>query len=527
VSYRAPLIALVLAGDRSKDDTLREAQLRLDEADQMIGDAQELLAERDPATVATLTLREALYVALQNNLDIRVEQFGPELADADVQSAEGAFDAELYFSFTHAENTDPQTTRGSLQTAGANVVYEQNQTIDAGVKGKVASGMTYDISNNQERSKGDLVESAGIAREYSVEQRLALTQPLLKNFGILVNTADIRIARANRQVASYEFSRRSQETLTAVHDAYWNVVSSRENLNVAIESLRVARDLLRQNMIRLDVGTMAPLEVLQAETGVAIRQEALITSRQQLRDAEDELKRLLNLPETVEAWNRTILPIEALAPKQTAVDSDTAVRTALAQRPEVRVEQLNLENRGVDRLVARNQLLPTLDATFEYGLRGVNPERGAAYDQSVSGTTDNYLIRTDFAYPVGNRQARGAYQRAQLEEEQQTFTLADTELRVAQEARQAVRAVDTDWQRIGVTKLASRLASEQLDAEKKKLEVGVSTSFDVLQFEEDLTDARRNEVGAQIDYLQSLAQYDLAVGRTLEVHGITIDEVRE
>ncbi len=497
---------------------------RLADADRLIAAARTLLADEDPDRVATLTLRECLYVTLHNNLDIAVQQLEPDLADADLLAAQGTFDPELFLNYTQTQRSDPQSTRGRLQTAGAQSVDEQQVILEGGVRGTVASGAEYELVGNRTRTAGSLNSSAGIGSEWGVDGRATITQPLLRNFGIAVNTAPIAIARRRRTISEAEFDQQVQQTITAVHDAYWEVVRARENLRVAIDSLRVARDLLRQNQIRLEVGTMAPLEVLQAETGVATRTEALIVVRQAVRDAEDELKRLMNLPDSPEAWKIAIRPSDSPSATAPDVETDGAVQTALADRPELRAARLELANADVNLLVARNQLLPDLKGTAEYGVRGTNRDLNDAFDQAGRTHTENWRLAGDFSYPIGNRDARGRYRRSGLERQQQALRIDGLELEITAAVRSAVRAVETAWQRIGVTELASHLAQQQLEAEQKKLEVGVSTSFDVLEFEQDLTEAKSNEIAARIDYQQAQAQLDLAIGHALVAYDIAIDK---
>lgn len=497
---------------------------RIAEADRLIEDARGLLRDTDPARVATMTLRECLYVTLHNSLDIAIQQLEPDMADADVQAAQGAFDPELFANFTQTQSSTPQSTRAALSAGGAQSIDQEQTILEGGVRGTVASGLEYEFFGNRTGTNSTLNSAAGISSEYEVEGRATFTQPVLRDFGIAVNTAPIQIARRRRSISEADFVRQTQQTITDVHNAYWEVVRTRENLRVTIDSLRVARDLLRQNQIRLEVGTMAPLEVLQAETGVATRTEALIVARQAVHDAEDELKRLMNLPDSTDAWKLGIRPQDAPTASAPNVHVDALVSSALAERPDLRAARLELDNADVDVMVAHNQMLPDLRVTGEYGTRGIDSDVHEAFDQAGRTHKENWRLAADFSYPVFNRDARGKYRRAGLARRQQALSIEDLELDITAEVRGAARAVETAWQRIGVTDLASRLATKQLEAEQKKLEVGVSTSFDVLEFEQDLTEAKSNKIAAQIDYQQALAQLDLAVSRTLATHDIAIDQ---
>ena len=500
---------------------------RLAEAERLMTEARDLLAESDPARVAALTLRESLFFALHHNLDVAVQGFEPEAADADVLTEEGAFDPELFGTYTQTQRSDPQTTRGALATGGAASIDEEQVTLDGGVRGTIATGAEYELSGARTRTASSLNSAAGIGSEFDVESTARITQPFLRNFGIAVNTAPIRIAQRQRSIAEAEFARQVMQTLTEVHDAYWEVVRTRENLRVAIDSLHVAGDLLRQNQIRLDVGTMAPLEVLQAETGVAAREETLIVARQAVQDASDALLRLMNLPKTLAAWDHLVLPKDAPAGEAPTHDMGAAVTEALRMRPELEAAQLEQENAAINLMVARNQMLPDVSGTAEYGVTGINKDLDKAFDQAGRTHTENWLLQADARYPVLNRAARGAHRRAEVEHAQQALRVTSLELQVTTEVRAAARAVETGWKRIAVTELARRLAAEQLAAEQKKLEVGVSTSFDVLEKEQDLSEAKSNEIAARINYHLAHAALDLATGQTLATHNVTIDAVRE
>jgi outer membrane protein TolC len=498
--------------------------------------------EQTPAPVEkeiALSLHDVVRKALEANLDIAVERYNPDIRDAELLSAQGEFDPTITIDYSYSEEEVPQTTREGL-ASGAGTTDTLTKDLSLTLGGKLMSGTEYEAFFDREQSQftqkdtfidpdplvlGD--EFIGDVRnpsEYNLDLTFSLTQPLLKDFGYDANLADIRIARTQKGMSIEDFRKRVMDVIAEAQSAYWDLVATIENLRVTERSLEVAQDLLEENRIRLEVGTMAQLEVLQAETGVAQREEEVIVSRALIKDAEDNLKRILNLPKDTEEWKTRIVPTDQPVIVETEADLLSLLEAALEKRPDYKRSLMQIETDAINERFARNQLLPSVDLTGEYQFRAVNSELHSAFDDIERGTSPSWLLGVTAEYPIGNRTAKGDYSKARLEKMQSVKEAENLRLAIIVDVKRAVRGIETSLKLIEATRKGAELARESLSAERKKLEVGVTTSHDVLEFESELTDAERREIVANIGYRKALINLAVAVGTILEENNIVIEE---
>lgn len=499
-----------------------------------------ITSEAEPQEkVIMLSLREAVAMALEGNLDIVIERYNPDIRDAELLSARGVFDPTVRLDYFYSDEEIPQTTREGLATNAAKTETVRKD-LSLTFEGKVPSGTEYELFFAREQSQftqrdtfidpdplvpGD--EFVGDVRnpaEYNLDLTFRLTQPLLKDFGLDANLAEIRIASSEKYMSIEDFRKQTIDIIAEVEASYWNIVAAIENLKVTERSLELAESLLRENRIRLEVGAMAPLEVLQAETGVAQREEEVIVARSLVKNAEDNLKRLLNLPRDTDEWKVSLVPTDEPVLVDKEIDLRTQLELAFEKRPDYKRSLMQIETGMINEKFARNQLLPTVDLTGEYQFRAVDAEFHQAFDDIERGTSPSWLLGVTAEYPLGNRTAKGDFTKARLQRIQSEVEADNLRLGIIVEVRRAIRGIETSLKLIEATRKGTELALESLEAERKKLEVGVSTSHDVLEFEEDLTDARRREIVARIGYRQALVNLAVATGTLLEEKNIVIDE---
>ncbi|HET9767458.1 MAG TPA: TolC family protein, partial [Thermoanaerobaculia bacterium] len=308
-------------------------------------------------------------------------------------------------------------------------------------------------------------------------------------------------------------------------------------VEVTEESLRLAQDLHRMNKVRVDVGTLAPLELVQSEVGIATREESIILAQFRRDNAEDALRQLLHFEEG-ELWNLPIVPTTPAQLPTPQIDLDAAIATAMKERPELRNQELQVDLRALDAAYFRNQMLPRLDLTARYGYNGIggtirNPttgeiiESGGASDairQVRDRDFDGWRLTLDFAYPLQNRSARAAKAIADVNLEQGKTQLEQLQETVRTEVRRAVRSVRTATQEIQSATASVRLAEQNVDAERKRYENGLSTSFQVLQIQEDLTEARSRLVASVAGYRRALAEYYRSIGQLLDAEGVELED---
>jgi outer membrane protein TolC len=484
--------------------------------------------------VIALGINDAVARALEANLDIVVERYNKDIREAELLSAEGIFDPTIRLELSYEEGEIPQTTREGLASQ-AGTAETVSKDLAFTVEGKLPPGTEYGVTFDREQSQftqRDTFVGPGPTdfadvrnpSEYNLDLTFTLTQPLLKNFGPRANLAGIRVARGERDMSAEDFQKRVMDVVAEAQSAYWDLVAAIENLRVSEESLNLAQDLLAENRIRLEVGTMARLEVLQAETGAAQREEEVIVARSLIEGAEDNLKRILNLPKDTEEWKTRIRPTDVPEFVERQIDLLAQLETAFEKRPDYKRSLMQIENDAIDEQFARNQLLPTVDVNGQYQFLAVDGEFHSAFDDIERGSSPSWQLGLTAEYPIRNRTAKGEYRKAQLEKRQSEKESENLRLSIIVEVNKAVRDIRTSMKRIEVTAKAVALAEESLKAERKKLEVGVSTSHDVLEFEEEAVDAQRRGILAKLDYAKALIDLAGATGTVLEENNIVIEE---
>jgi len=468
-----------------------------------------------PAQVMVLSLKESILLGLKNNLDIAIEGFNPKIRDADVTVAKAVFDpaafAEIFFSKSKLQN------RSALST---NPVTDNEDIFGAGgIRQFLPTGANYEVRYGTNRNNTDTSFLQVLNPAYLNDLALTLTQPLLKNFGVDVNRTAIKIAQNDREISGDRLRARVMDVVTQVQTQYWDLVFSLEDLKVAQRSLGLAKELSQLNRARVRAGVAAPVEVIQAETDVAAREAGVTLAVKQLRDAEDRLKVTLNIPAQGD-WGGPILPADPARFDPVSVDLPGGIADALQNRPEYRAAKVDLASRELNLRFTRNQLLPDLSLEGRVGTNGLGGNFGKANEELTSG--DFYEARAGlvFTVPLGNRAARAEFLKAQLGRDQAQVSLRGLELNITAEVREAVRRIERDAKLVDQTRAARVLAEEQLRIETKRLEAGVSTTFEVLRFQRELAVAQSAEVRAVTDYNKAIAAFDRARGAVLEKYGM-------
>ncbi|MGH7427359.1 MAG: TolC family protein [Candidatus Methylomirabilaceae bacterium] len=471
-----------------------------------------------PADVGELQLsvREAVLLALKNNLDIAIARYSPRITAEDIVIQKAVFDP--VFSLT----ADANRTVTPSSSPGLSAVTSKvsNQDLNASLTQALPIGGSYTLSltNNRQDTNARFAQpvSGGINPSYETFLTLSVTQDLLKNFGVDVKTAPIKIARNNQAISVTQLRLQANQVVTSVHTAYWNLVFAIENLEVQRRSLRLARDLEELNKARVRAGVAAPVEVTQAEAQAAAQVQNVILAEKAVKDAEDQLKLILNIPDGERIWAKKIIPADRPPFEPAQVETEASIEQALEKRPEYAQAKLNLQNADLNVRVARNQLLPSLQLQGSLGLNGLNGTLGGDYSRLTSGDFTAWSAALVLQYPLGNRAARSAFVQSKLSYDQATTALLNLKRQIISQVREAVRRIEANIALVASTRAARVLAEEQLRVEQKRLEAGVTTTFNVLQFQRDLAAAQAFEVQAVTTYNQNLANLELVKGTVLE-----------
>lgn len=484
------------------------------------GEPQEVT--RQPGQVMVLSLQESILLGLKNNLNIAIEGFNPKIREADVTSARAVFDPTVFAEVGFASTQIPN--RSAL------AAVRQSKTDDfdynVGFHQDLPTGGSYDLRFDNNRNFNNAaffsLLDMDTSTAYFSDLNLIVTQPLLKNFGVDINRTQIKIAENDREISLDRFRQIVMDVITQIQDVYWDLVFTIEDLKVAQDSLRLAEELAELNRARVRAGVAAPVEIIQAETDIAARTAGVVVAEKAVRDAEDRLKVVLNIPKEGE-WGGAIHPADPARFSEVHLDLPVAITDALRKRPDYEAAKIEVSNRELDLRFARNQLLPDLSFQGSVGLNGlsaVDPTYRKALDDLGSGNNFSYSAGLVLSIPIGNRAAGAEFVKAHLAREQAKVSLRNLELEITAEVREAVRRVSADAKLVEDTKAASRLAAEQLRIEQRRLEAGVSTTFEVLRFQRDLAEAQSAEVRSLTNYNKSIANLDRVRGVVLEKHRV-------
>ncbi len=481
-----------------------------------------------------LSLKETIALALKNNLEISIERINPKISETEIMKNEAAFDYNINASTSLKKDRTPSASAFASPPETENEAF----SISAGIKKRSAAGTDYQVSLDTQRSMSNS-KFQGLKPQYTTDLSLSITQNLLKDFGVDVNASQIKIASNNKDITVYQFKNRVINILSQAQEAYWELVFAIEDLKVKRESLKLAQDLERRIRIQVDVGTMAPIEITQAQAEVAAREEDVIVAQNTVESIEDRLKKIINIEEKG-GWDLAIAPTDTPQIIAEDIKLDESIKTALESRPDYAQLKIDLKNKNIQVEYKKNRLYPSLDLIGSLKLNGISGDAESvafagsvsqsgfggdyfkSYDRIISGNYYDWSIGLSFEFPLGNRAAKSSYTAAKLEIEKGIKTIKNLEHQVSVEVREAVRAIDTNMKRINATAVSRRLAEEKLSAEEKKFSVGMSTSFNVLEYQRDLIAAKVREISAIIDYNKSLVNLERVKGTILEKNNIEL-----
>jgi outer membrane protein TolC len=368
------------------------------------------------------------------------------------------------------------------------------------------------------------------------------TQPILRGFSIDSTRQQIAVTRINRDISDVQLRSTITNTLSNVRNAYWDYVYSVQAVDVARTSLDLANKLIEDNQARVEVGTMAPIDVVQAQSEAASRRQALVQAQATMRTAEIALKRLVVSGTEDPLWSSAIDPVDRPEFKREPINIDGAVRNALSHRTDLEIAKMNVAQSNINLKFLRNQVLPQTDLVATYGLQGLGGTQllhgGTGLGGPITGTIPGgfgdalgslfgrdfptWNVAVNFSYPLGTSTADAAVARARVQINQSQAQIKQVELQVATEVTNAALQVQSSIESVDAASAARELAQKKLEAEQSKFEVGMSTNFFVVQAQRDLADAQNTELRAVLNYRKSLVDLERLQQTTLQNLNITV-----
>jgi len=477
-----------------------------------------------------LSLDEAIRIALANNQDLNVSVNAAEATQFFLFQNTGIYDPLLTNTVNRRHTDSPQ----SSALGGADVLQNDSWDAAIGLSQLTPWGGVVDfgLSGSYNTTNSTFVD---VNPAIPANLFFGINQPLLRNFGRIPTELNIMTSRNSRDASYQVFVRSVQTVIDSVEQSYWDLVYARANLAVKLEARDIARELNRITKIKIDVGSLAPIDIVQTEVGVATAEQDIITAEAVVGLAEDRLRRDLNYqaesPTTVR-----VIPTDDLDVQRSSFDLAEGVRTALTRRPEIIAQNYNVASNSLRYEYWQNQTLPQLDLVAGYGKNGLGGtqfnQNGQivsktnwwdAADQLFSENFKDWRVGIVFSYPIFNRTARGARGVAQFNLETSKANLTVLEQDIVLNVRDAHRVMDTAARQIDARAKAQELAERNLDAARKKYDNGMTTSFEVSQIQVQLSDAQSLYLQSLAAYRKAVSAYHSAIADILEWKNVRID----
>jgi outer membrane protein len=500
------------------------------------------------ANTLALSLQEAIEMGLQNNLGVQIQRFNPLIAEEDMRIAWGAYDP----SWESEIGWDSQRVPNSFTLIGTNLNIDRTLDGQGGFVGLVPLlGTQYSAKLASQRATTNNTLTA-LSPEYRSTIIVGVTQPLLRDLIWNEPWTRVKVSTIGYASSREAFRMDVMDIVAGTEDAYWNLIATHEEMNVAEKSLETSRALLDQTKTQYEVGVVSKVEVVQAEAGVADREFRLIVAKNRYRQSQDDLIDLVLgeqlRPETTLAIEPTDRAEEYVTYE---VDAEEATRVAFESRPELALANQEIERLVVQEKFAKNQRLPRFDFVGSYAYQGLSGRQNphlidirtgdpappgvvpsGDYGDSYDGFFDpdginasSWTFRGLVSIPIPNTSARHRYTQAKIELRQAQTQKRRVELDIIKQIRTAARNIASAQEGIQSAERGVAAAEEQLRAEEIRLEYGESTPFDVLQREDDLVQAESQKIAAFQAYHTSLTALDRQQGTILRNRNIAIDEV--
>jgi outer membrane protein len=495
----------------------------------------------DGRPVVRLGLDEAVTFALERNLDISVQRLNPEINDIAIASINSVYHPAL--TSTIAESSTNGTPQNILQLSSGGQGTNTNQLVyNGGIAQSIKWGggsfqATLNNGRNKSNSNNVLFNPAFTSTWTGV-----YTQPLLRNFRIDSTRQQLAVTKINRDISDVQLRATITNTLSNVRNAYWDYVFAIQAVEVAQKSLELASKLVQDNQTRVEIGTMAPIDVVQAQSEQATRRQALVTAQSTRRTAELALKRLIVSGTQDPNWSAQIDPTDRPDFRVEPIDLEAAVRRALSERTDLDIARKNIQSNDVTLKFLQDQMRPQVDFQATYGLAGIGGPYlqrsntgvlGSDFVTIPGGVSDAFstLFRNQYprwtvglniSYPLGVSSQEASVARARVQQNQVVAQMKQIELQIATDVTNAAIQAQNTAEAVQAAQAARDLSQKKLEAEQSKFEVGMSTNYFVVQAQRDLSDAQNSELRAILNYRKSLVELERLQQTTLQNLNVTV-----
>jgi outer membrane protein TolC len=500
---------------------------------------QSVAGQAQPAL--SLTLDDAIKLALERNLDIQVQRLNPQTFDFSIAAIESVYRPTVIS--TLGAQSFATASNNIVTGAGAGVpIHQGTATWNGGLSQQFKWGggsASLTLNNNRQTTDSP---TAQYKIQYGPQWSMQYTQPLLRNFKIDNTRQQLAISRVNQDISEIQLQALIINTVSNVRNAYWDYVFATQSVEVSRRSVELAEQLVRDNQTRVEIGTMAPIDVVQAQSQAATQRQNLATAEGTRRTAELTLKRLIVNGTQDPNWTATINPTDRPDFDPTPIDVPSAVRRGLENRTDLQQARKNLEVNDITFSFLQNQTAPQADLVARYGLNGQGGTQivyegtginripvgqipggySNALDTLLNSRYPNWNVSVNIGIPLGTSAQQANLARARVQQNQVQAQLKQMELQIATDVTNAAVSVQNNVERVQAAQAARQFAERQLEAEQSKFEVGMSTNYFVVQAQRDLANAQNSELQAVLAYRRSQVELERLQQTTLGGANITI-----
>jgi outer membrane protein TolC len=468
-------------------------------------------------------LHDLLVKALKSNLEIQARRLDPAIQQDRVRAAWGAFDPTLSFGALYEEAERALNQRDFLGSGQVSRVYEEaNERLQTGFAGRIPTGLVYELQLDHARLDNTYNRAAVslFHPEYQSTAIFRVTQPLLRDFGFAANLAEVRLARNAKQVSENEFRASVDRVIAQTMAAYFEAVFAQENIRVKQQAIGLAENLLRENRRRVDEGRMAPIDVIQAQARIAEAQEELILAQSLLSQRRNTLKELTS--ETFEFDSPELaFPAENIRLPIPNVQRELVLGTVFERNPTylAAVESAKAEDLRV--AYARNQRRPRVDLKASYGTNGLGRDFENSFHDFAERSQPDWSAGISVSIPW-NTTAHHRWLEAKKRQLQAALNIKRVEVSLQSAVDTAIRDIDSARRRVEIVKDTTRLAEAALDAEQRRLVNGLTTSYNVLAVQKELSQARSRELATAVDLNKAITTLLLVEGTLAEAVNIRV-----
>lgn len=521
------------------------AEVSLQPSDTFIEGVKKKQATQD------ITLRDAIKMALQNNLEIAIEDFNEDIYEERLLGVRGYYDPQLRFTFGSNFNTSPT---GSVLDAGRGVRTSERDTYfwNATMTQNVIGGGYYQAQLNSNRSNTNSAFSL-LNPQYGSSMSFQFIQPLWRDYKKSLADRQLQLTNLDSKISDLQFESKVADIVRQVTDQYWQLVFAINNQEIQRQSMELAKIQYDNNRKRVEIGTLAPIEITSARAQVAAREQLAIAAEEQINTAHNNLRRMLSNDPKSPIWQVFLVPTDQPTFRDVKYDLEASIQQAIERRPEIQQYKLQVERNDVNYRFTRNEGKPRFDLGATLTSQGISGQafkddfidtngdgvpdtRGAVPDPSnpFFGGVGNlykqifgfdfrsYAVFATVQVPIFNRANEALLGEIKLSERQLRSRMKNLEQAVMVEVRNAYESIETNKKRVDTARIARELAQEQLDGETKRFRAGLSTNFQVLQYQRDLSNAQLEEMAALIDYQRAITALQRATYQIIDAAELSI-----